>query len=100
MGESDAKAGMAIEHTTEDQLGGGDGRLQRDSDEVLEVIGAHPVGSCDRALIGVKPDREISPLEVGPNRLQRRVVDVRAIDVRPDLHPPDAGKGGYPLDLD
>ena len=70
MGEPDAEIGVTVERPTEDQLGGGNGRLERDPDQILQVVRVHPIRAGDRALVRVEPDREVPPLEIRPHRLQ------------------------------
>src|SRR5512135_1796973 len=51
MGEHDGQLGMTVEYTTKVEAGRADGSVERITDQVVQIIGLHPIGA--RNVVGM-----------------------------------------------
>ena len=85
MGEANLELRIALEHATEHEACCGDRGVERIADQVREIVGREPIGA--RHVDGMQQDESIEFRSRGPNRLELRIVEVFARDVRSDLRP-------------
>src|SRR5690349_3420293 len=82
MGEADLQPGMALEHAAEHQARAGDRRLERKPDQVLEIKTAEPLAR--RTRMRMDEDEGAERGRRRPERLQRRVIEIAAVDIGSD----------------
>ena len=75
---------MALEHAAEHQAGRRDGSVERIADQVVEVVRAQPVHAGDVDRMNQDEGAELGGR--GPDRLELRIVEILAGDIRADLH--------------
>jgi hypothetical protein len=83
MGEANLQRRMALEHAAEHQARGGDGGVERIADQIGEIIRRQAVGAghVDR----MEQNERIELRRRRPNRLEFRIIEVLARDIRADL---------------
>src|SRR5689334_16664091 len=82
MREADLQPGMALEHAAEHQARAGNRRLERKPDQVLEIIADEPLARGAR--MGMDEDEGAERGRRCPERLQRRVIEIAAVDIGAD----------------
>ena len=79
MRQQDSQFRIAVEHAAEIKAGRTDGGVERIADEIVQVIGLHPVGAGD--IVRMNKDESAEFLRRRPHRLEARVVEVLTDDV-------------------
>ena len=82
MHHDEIERGITLHHAAEDQARRGNGGVERIADQVVEIIRAQPVGAGDIA--GMDHHEGVELGGGRPDRLEARIVEILAVDVRGD----------------
>ncbi len=80
--KADFKRRVALQHAAEHQTSAGNRGLERQSHEISHVIGAQAFGA--RAGRRMHKDEGAEPFRFGPERVERAIVEIAAVDMGAD----------------
>jgi hypothetical protein len=96
--QAEPDIGKPLEHAAEHKRNARHGGLERKPDEIAHVVGLESFSRQDLAM-RVHQDEGLERVRHRPHRLKRRIVEVAAVHVGPDLRAAQAERGHGSLEL-